>query len=89
MKAKYPANCYGYACPAGQEQENGLKALAQAAPERSSAGYGSFHCISGSTSREEEKEWAAMFFNGGSGGGASKCRWLASYYDFFWMGGLK
>ena len=63
-------------CPAGQEQEVVWKALAKAAPERTAAGYGGFHCIpsiSGVDKRgEEEQEWAAMFFNGGSGGGASK-----------------
>jgi len=53
-----------------------LEALAQAVPERTSAGYGGFHCIpsiSGVDQRgEESSEWAAMFFNGGSAGGASK-----------------
>jgi len=77
VKAKYPAaTAMATLCPAGQEQEVVWKALAQAAPERSSAGYGGFHCIpsiSGVDKRgEEEKDWAAMFFNGGSGGGASK-----------------
>ncbi|HCU90108.1 MAG TPA: hypothetical protein DGR97_09195 [Gammaproteobacteria bacterium] len=63
-------------CPAAQEQEVIWKALAQAAPDRTSAGYGGFHCIpsiSGVDKREgKEEAWAAMFFNGGSGGGASK-----------------
>jgi N-methylhydantoinase B len=77
VKAKYPAaTAMATLCPAGQEQEVVWKALAQAAPERSSAGYGGFHCIpsiSGVDKRgEKDKDWAAMFFNGGSGGGASK-----------------
>lgn len=77
VKAKYPAaTAMATLCPAGQEQEVVWKALALAAPERSSAGYGGFHCIpsiSGVDKRGEvEQDWAAMFFNGGSGGGASK-----------------
>ena len=32
-------------CPAGQEQESVWKALAQAVPDRTSAGYGGFHCV--------------------------------------------
>ena len=77
VKAKYPAaTAMATLCPAGQEQEVVWKALAKAAPERTAAGYGGFHCIpsiSGVDKRgEEEQEWAAMFFNGGSGGGASK-----------------
>jgi N-methylhydantoinase B len=77
VKAKYPAaTAMATLCPAGQEQEVVWKALAKAAPERSSAGYGGFHCIpsiSGVDKRgEEPADWAAMFFNGGSGGGASK-----------------
>lgn len=77
VKAKYPAaTAMATLCPAGQEQEVVWKALAKAAPERSSAGYGGFHCIpsiSGVDKRgEEHADWAAMFFNGGSGGGASK-----------------
>jgi N-methylhydantoinase B len=77
VKAKYPAaTAMATLCPAGQEQEVVWKALAKAAPERSSAGYGGFHnipSISGVDRRgAEPTEWAAMFFNGGSGGGASK-----------------
>jgi N-methylhydantoinase B len=77
VKAKYPAStAMATLCPAGQEQEVVWKALAKAAPERSSAGYGGFHCIpsiSGVDERGEEPAgWGAMFFNGGSGGGASK-----------------
>ena len=49
--------------------------MAQACPERSSAGYGHFHCIptiSGVDERDgESKGWSAMFFNGGPAGGAS------------------
>ncbi len=77
VKAKYPAaTAMATLCPAAQEQEVIWKALAQAVPERTSAGYGGFHCIpsiSGVDKREGKEEgWAAMFFNGGSGGGASK-----------------
>ncbi len=77
VKAKYPAaTAMATLCPAAQEQEVVWKALAQAVPERSSAGYGGFHCvpsISGVDERGDEPvDWAAMFFNGGSGGGASK-----------------
>ncbi len=77
VKAKYPAaTAMATLCPAGQEQEAVWKALAQAVPERTSAGYGGFHCvpsISGVDRRgEAPTEWAAMFFNGGSAGGASK-----------------
>jgi N-methylhydantoinase B len=77
VKAKYPAStAMATLCPAGQEQEVVWKALAKAAPERSAAGYGGFHCIpsiSGVDKRgAEPADWAAMFFNGGSGGGASK-----------------
>ena len=76
VKAKYPAaTAMATLCPAGQEQEVVWKALAKAAPERTAAGYGGFHCIpsiSGVDERGEEPAgWAAMFFNGGSGGGAS------------------
>ena len=76
VKAKYPAaTAMATLCPAGQEHEAVWKALALAAPERSSAGYGGFHCIpsiSGVDERgEEPAEWAAMYFNGGSAGGAS------------------
>jgi N-methylhydantoinase B len=77
VKAKYPAaTAMATLCPAGQEQEAVWKALAQAVPERTSAGYGGFHCvpsISGVDRRDgANAEWAAMFFNGGSAGGASK-----------------
>jgi len=77
VKAKYPAaTAMATLCPAGQEQEVVWKALAKAAPERASAGYGGFHCIpsiSGVDRRGKQPvDWAAMFFNGGSGGGASK-----------------
>jgi len=77
VKAKYPAaTSMATLCPAAQEQEVVWKALAQAVPERTSAGYGGFHCIpsiSGVDERgDEPADWAAMFFNGGSGGGASK-----------------
>ena len=76
VKAKYPAaTAMATLCPAGQEQEVVWKALAQACPERSSAGYGHFHCIptiSGVDERDgESKGWSAMFFNGGPAGGAS------------------
>ncbi|MBI4693701.1 MAG: hydantoinase B/oxoprolinase family protein [Gammaproteobacteria bacterium] len=76
VKAKYPAaTAMATLCPAAQEQEAVWKALAIAAPERTSAGYAGFHCvpsISGVDERGEEPAgWAAMFFNGGSGGGAS------------------
>lgn len=77
VKAKYPAStAMATLCPAGQEHEAVWKALALAAPDRTSAGYGGFHCapsISGVDERgAEPNEWAAMIFNGGSGGGASK-----------------
>jgi len=77
VSAKYPAaTAMATLCPAAQEQEVIWKALAQAVPERTSAGYGGFHCIpsiSGVDKRgEDHADWAAMFFNGGSGGGASK-----------------
>jgi N-methylhydantoinase B len=77
VKAKYPAaTAMATLCPAGQEHESVWKALALAVPERSSAGYGGFHCVpsfSGNDYRgEEPTDWAAMFFNGGSAGGASK-----------------
>lgn len=77
VKAKYPAaTAMATLCPAAQELEVVWKALAQACPERTSAGYGGFHCvpsICGVDARGDEPEgWAAMFFNGGSGGGASK-----------------
>jgi len=77
VKAKYPAaTAMATLCPAAQEQEAVWKALAQAAPDRTSAGYAGFHCIpsiSGVDERGDEPAgWAAMFFNGGSGGGASK-----------------
>jgi N-methylhydantoinase B len=76
VKAKYPAaTAMATLCPAGPEQEAVWKALAQAVPERTSAGYGGFHCvpsISGTDLRGKAPvEWGAMFFNGGSGGGAS------------------
>ena len=76
VKAKYPAaTAMATLCPAGQEQEAVWKALARAAPGRTAAGYGGFHCIpsiSGTDKRtDRHTEWAAMFFNGGSGGGAS------------------
>ncbi len=77
VKAAYPAaTAMATLCPAGQEKEAVWKALALAAPERTTAGYGGFHCIpsiSGVDKRtDKHTEWAAMFFNGGSGGGASK-----------------
>ena len=77
VKARYPAaTAMATLCPAGQEQEVVWKALAKAAPERTAAGYGGFHCIpsiSGVDKRgDKPQDWAAMFFNGGSGGGASK-----------------
>ena len=77
VKAKYPAaTAMATLCPAAQEQEAVWKALSQATPERTSAGYAGFHCIpsiSGVDERGDEPAgWAAMFFNGGSGGGASK-----------------
>ena len=76
VKAKYPAaTAMATLCPAAQEQEAVWKALALAAPDRTSAGYAGFHCvpsISGVDGRGAEPVgWAAMFFNGGSGGGAS------------------
>ena len=77
VKAKYPAaTAMATLTPATQEMEAVWKALAQAAPDRTSAGYGSFQCapsISGIDNRgDEPAEWAAVFFNGASGGGASK-----------------
>ena len=77
VKAKYPAaTAMATLCPATQEQEAIWKALAQAAPDRTSAGYAGFNCvpsISGVDERGDAPvEWAAMFFNGASGGGASK-----------------
>ncbi len=77
VKAKYPAaTAMATLTPATQEMEAVWKALAQATPDRTSAGYGSFQCapsISGIDNRgDEPAEWAAVFFNGASGGGASK-----------------
>ena len=77
VKAKYPAaTAMATLTPATQEMEAVWKALAQAAPDRTSAGYGGFHnapSISGVDERSDEPtEWAAVFFNGASGGGASK-----------------
>jgi len=77
VKAKYPAaTAMATLCPATQEQEAVWKALTQATPERTSAGYAGFQCVpsvSGVDDRgDEPAEWAAVFFNGASGGGASK-----------------
>jgi N-methylhydantoinase B len=77
VKAKHPAaTAMATLTPATQEQAAIWRALAHAIPDRTTAGYGGFHCIpslSGIDNRDEQPaEWAAMFFNGGEGGGASK-----------------
>ncbi len=74
--AEYPAStALATIVPGDPMQDAVWKALAQAMPERVSAGYGRVHCepvLSGVDRRGgRECDWGCMLFNGAAGGGAS------------------
>ena len=74
--AEYPAStALATIVPGDPMQDAVWKALAQAMPERVSAGYGRVHCepvLSGVDCRGgRECDWGCMLFNGAAGGGAS------------------
>jgi N-methylhydantoinase B len=74
--AEYPAStALATIVPGDPMQDAVWKALAQAMPERVSAGYGRVHCepvLSGIDRRSgRDCDWGCMLFNGAAGGGAS------------------
>jgi N-methylhydantoinase B len=74
--AEYPAStALATIVPGDPMQDAVWKALAQAMPERVSAGYGRVHCepvLSGVDHRDgRDSDWGCMLFNGAAGGGAS------------------
>jgi len=74
--ATYPAStALATIVPGDPMQDAVWKALAQAMPERVSAGYGRVHCepvLSGIDKRDgRTSDWGCMLFNGAAGGGAS------------------